>query len=200
MLYKIGITGGIGSGKTKVCTVFEALGVPVYYSDMQAKKLMNTDPKLKADISECFGNDIYRDGTLDTKKMAGMVFNSKTELKKLNSLVHPAVARDFENWRLQQNAYYVLQEAAIIFESNIASRFDRVILVTAPEELRIWRVCQRDNVTPEDVKKRMKNQLPEETKIMLADYIIQNDNKRFIVPQVIELHYELLDILTSQSG
>ena len=190
--YKIGITGGIGSGKTIVCKVFEILGVPVYYADAQAKRLMNTEPELIASISEYFGNDIYEDKTLARKKLAEIVFNDPAALKKLNSLVHPAVARDFEYWRSQQTSLYVLEEAAIIFESAIAHRFDRVILVTAPDDIRIKRVCARDNTTPDEAQKRMKNQLPEKTKITLADYIIYNDNIRMITPQVMEIHNSLI--------
>ena len=157
-MLKVGITGGIGSGKTLVCTIFAALGVPVYHADTQAKLLMNTDHELKASIEKYFGNDIYRNGTIDRRKLAEIIFNDKKALEKINSLVHPAVARDFESWSALQTSPYVLEEAAIIFESDIAHRFDKVILVTAPENLRIERVCARDNVTPEIVRKRMKNQ------------------------------------------
>ena len=191
MSYKIGITGGIGSGKTTVCMVFEVLGVPVYYADMQAKRLMNTDPQLKASIAGYFGSEIYRGGMLDRSKLAEIVFNDKTALETLNSFVHPAVARDFEDWCALQTSPYVLEEAAIIFESDIAHRFDNIILVTAPDDIRIKRVCARDNVSPDTVRERMKNQLPEEKKIALAQYIIYNDNTKMIIPQVMEIHRSL---------
>jgi len=192
-MLKIGITGGIGSGKTAACMIFETLGIAVYYADTQAKKLMNTDPVLKNAIAEYFGSDLYCDGLLDRRKMAEIVFNEKTALAKLNSLVHPAVARDFEQWLSLQTSQYVLEEAAIIFESGIAHRFDKIILVTAPDNIRIDRVCARDNVAPHAVRERMKNQLPDNEKIAMADYIIYNDNIKLITPQVLEIHNKIIE-------
>ena len=193
-MLKVGITGGIGSGKTTVCMVFETLGIPVYYADKQAKLLMNNNSKLKASIIEYFGNDIYYDGTLDRRKLAEIVFKNKKALEKLNSLVHPAVAHDFDCWFSKQTSPYVLEEAAIIFESNITSRFNKIILVTAPDDLRIERVCNRDSVTPETVRERMKNQWSDDKKITLADYIIYNDNIHLITHQILEIHKQLLVI------
>jgi len=191
-MLKVGITGGIGSGKTTVCMVFETLGVPVYYADKQAKLLMNTDPELKASIKEYFGSKIYNNDSLDRRKLAMVVFNDKAALEKLNSLVHPSVARDFEYWFSKQTSPYVLEEAAIIFESDIVHRFNKVILVTAPVDIRIDRVCNRGNVTPESVRERMNNQWTDEKKIPLADYIIYNDNNRLITHQILEIHKQLL--------
>ena len=191
MIKLIAITGGIGSGKSTVCKVFKTLGVPVYDADTQAKLLMNTDPELKSALQESFGSDIYCNETLDRRKLAEIIFNDPLMLEKVNSWVHPAVARDFERWHQQQTAPYVLEEAAIIFESNMAHRFDKVILVTAPDDLRIERVCARDRVTPDSVRQRMANQWPEEKKIALADYIIYNDNRQMIIPQVTRIHDEL---------
>jgi dephospho-CoA kinase len=193
-MLKVGITGGIGSGKTLVCTVFETLGIPVYYADMQARQLMNTDPELKTSLQGYFGSNIYHNGTLDRRRMAEIIFNDKTALEKVNNWVHPVVARDFESWCTRQTTPYVLEEAAIIFESNIAHRFDRVILVTAPESIRIERVCARDLVTPEAVRERMANQWPEDKKISLADYIIYNGNTHLVTPQVMEIHRNVLNI------
>ena len=193
MSYKVGITGGIGSGKTTVCMVFKTLGIPVYEADTHAKQLMNTDRALKDSLSGYFGNEIYRDGELDRRKLANIIFNDNTALEKVNSWVHPAVTRDFEQWSVRQTSPYVLEEAAIIFENNLARRFDKVILVTAPDNIRIERVCARDHVTSEAVRQRMANQWPEEKKIALADYIIYNDNKRLITPQVMEIHRQLLN-------
>ena len=192
MSRKIGITGGIGSGKTSVCMIFETLGIPVYYADMQAKQLMNTDSELKASIKGYFGSGIYHDETLDRNKLAEIIFNDKAALEKVNSWVHPAVARDFGDWCNRQTSPYVLQEAAIIFESNLAHRFEKVILVTAPDPIRIKRVCARDQVAPETVRNRMKNQWSEEEKIPLANYIIYNDEEHLITPQVMEIHGRLL--------
>ena len=168
--------------------VFETLGIPVYYADMRAKQLMNTDPELKAVLKEYFGNGIYYEGILNRRKLAEIIFNDPAALEKVNSWVHPAVARDFERWCTLQTSHYVLEEAAIIFESGMAQRFEKVILVTAPEHIRIERVCARDHVTPETVRKRMNNQWREERKIALADYIICNDDERLITPQVMEIH------------
>jgi dephospho-CoA kinase len=195
MSYKTGITGGIGSGKTSVCLIFEMLGIPVYYSDTRAKQMMNTDTELKTAIADCFGSEIYCGGTLARRKLAEIVFNNKTALEKLNSLVHPAVARDFEQWQSQQTTPYTVEESAIIFESGIAERFDKIILVTAPEDIRIRRVCARDNATPETVRERMKNQLPDNKKIPKADFIIYNDTMQMVIPQVIEIHRRLLETL-----
>ena len=201
-MLKVGVTGGIGSGKTTICMVFETLGVPVYYADKQAKLLMNTDPELIASIMDYFGSDIYCNGTLDRRKLADIVFNNKTALEKLNSMVHPAVARDFDCWIAKQttnstqhrSSNYVIEEAAIIFESNISHRFDKIILVTAPDDIRIERVCIRDRVTPEVVRERMNNQWPDEKKISLADYIIYNDNIQMITHQILEIHKKILVI------
>ena len=191
-MLKIGITGGIGSGKTTVCSVFETLGIPVYYADQQAKQLMNTDPELKASIENYFGSDIYHKGTLHRHKLAELIFSNRDALEKVNGWVHPAVARDFENWCQQQSSPYVLEEAAIIFESNLAHRFEKVILVIAPEDLRIGRVCVRDSVAPETVRNRMANQWTEQKKMALSDYIIDNDRQRFLIPQVMKIHQQIL--------
>ena len=191
-MYKVGITGGIGSGKTSVCMVFETLGIPVYYADTRAKQLMNTDAELKAELERYFGKEIYHHGILDRSKLAEIIFDNPSALEKVNSWVHPAVARDFENWCTQQMSLYVLEEAAIIFESGLAQRFDKVILVTAPEPIRIERVCARDSVSPEAVRKRMNNQWREEKKIALADFIILNDHENMIIPQTLKIHMALL--------
>ena len=191
-MLKVGITGGIGSGKTTVCMIFKTLGIPVYDADTQAKQLMNTDPELRALLQGYFGNDVYRSGTLDRHKLAEIIFNDKTALEKVNSWVHPAVARDFEHWCTRQTSPYVLEEAAIIFESNIAHRFEKTILVTAPNSVRIERVCLRDHVSPEIVRKRMDNQWPEEKKIALADYVIYNDEVQPITTQVLKIHRQFI--------
>ena len=191
MSCKVGITGGIGSGKTSICMIFETLGVPVYYSDMRAKQLMNTNSELKAAISDCFGNGIYCNGTLDRRKLAEIVFNDRIALEKINSLVHPAVFRDFEHWHSQQTTPYTIEESAIIFESGIAERFDKIILVTAPENIRIERVCSRDNVAPETVSQRIRNQMPDVEKIPQVDYVIYNDNVEMVIPLVMAIHKSL---------
>ena len=193
-MLKVGITGGIGSGKTTVCEVFKTLGIPVYDADTQAKLLMNTDAELKASLQNYFGSDIYHDGILVRHKLAEIIFNDRTALEKVNSWVHPAVTRDFERWCTGQTSPYVLHEAAIIFESDMTCLFEKIIMVTAPDNVRIERVCTRDHVDPETVRKRMIHQWPEKKKIDLADYIVYNDNLHLITPQVMAIHRQLLMI------
>ena len=164
----------------------------MYYADTRAKQLMNTDDKLKNLLAGYFGSDIYHDGILDRRKMADIIFNDKNALEKVNSWVHPAVAHDFEHWCTLQTTPYVLEESAILFESGTTHRFGKIILVTAPDAVRIERVCSRDNVTPDIVHERMANQWPEEKKIALTDYIIYNDNTQLMTPQIIEVHRQLL--------
>ena len=195
-MLQVGITGGIGSGKTSACLVFETLGIPVYYADTQAKQLMNTDSELKTNLKGYFGDDIYRDGMLDRRRMADIVFNDRIALEKVNSWVHPAVARDFDLWCMKQTTPYVLEESAILFENDLTNRFGKIILVTAPDDIRIKRVCERDNITPEAVRERMANQWPEEKKISLADYLIENDHFHLIMPQVMDIHKKILLYVT----
>ena len=179
--------------------VFETLGIPVYYADTRAKELMNTDPALKAALTGYFGKEIYHGDGLDRRKLADIIFNDKTALEKVNSWVHPTVARDFEQWHSRQTSPYSLEEAAIIFESNLARHFDKVILVAAPDDLRIERVCAREQISPEVVRQRMTNQWPDEKKIAMADYVIYNDNSHLIIPQVMEIHKLLLNRYTLES-
>jgi len=191
-MLKIGLTGGIGSGKTTVGMVFKKLGIPVYDADTQAKRLMNSDDELKSALKSAFGSDIYReDGTLARRRLAEIIFSEPAMLEKVNGWVHPAVARDFEHWCSRQAAPYVIEEAAIIFERNIASRFAKVILVTASDEVRIRRVCRRDKAAPEEVRKRMANQWTEDKKIALADFVIYNDQLSLLTHQVMEIHGKL---------
>ncbi|MFC2175786.1 dephospho-CoA kinase [Bacteroidota bacterium] len=189
----LGITGGIGSGKTTVCEVFQELGVPIYYADIRAKQLMTEDLSLRERIVEVFGKEAYTDGMLNRAFLAAKVFSSQEQLKVLNGLVHPAVAADFERW-LEENekAPYVIKEAAILFESG-ANRFvDVTVLVVAPEKIRINRVMLRDEVKAFQVKERMANQWSQERKEKLADYVINNDGAHLLVPQVIELHQKFV--------
>ena len=184
----VGITGGIGSGKTTACQIFEELGVPVYFADVRAKELMALEP-LKTKIIQAFGKKAYNGNELDRKYLAKQVFASREKLSVLNGLVHPAVADDFEEW-LEQNkkTKYVLKEAAILFESGAYQDVDITVLVVAPEDLRLQRVMQRDGSTKEEVLQRMKNQWTQERKVKLADHIINNDGIQLLIPQVLELH------------
>ncbi len=198
-MYKVGITGGIGSGKSVACRIFEASGVPVYDADARAKQLMNDDGELKAALTEYFGNDIYENGVLNRRKLSEIIFTDKDAIEKVNSLVHPAVARDFIGWCNRQTAPYVLEESAILFETGTARRFDKIILVTAPEELRIKRVGERDGISTEAVRARMNNQWPDEKKEMSADFVIRNDESHPMIPQVMEIHRKLLSEAKIQS-
>ncbi len=185
----IGITGGIGSGKTTTCEVFQELGVPVYFADLRARELMTSSQELKEKIIQVFGNQAYDGGKLNRAYLAQQVFNSKEKLSVLNGLVHPAVANDFENWvEEQKGEKYVLKEAAILFESGAYQDVDITVLVIAPESMRLERVMARDGSTKEDVLKRMKNQWTQERKLKLADHIVTNDGTHLLIPQVLELH------------
>ena len=193
-MLKIGITGGIGSGKTTVAKVFEVLGIPVYYADDAAKRLMNTDEKLKEKIQLQFGNDVYKDGRLDRKYLAEIVFKNPEKLQLLNALVHPAILKDAERWMQNQSTAYSLKEAALIFESGAQEQLDYVIGVTAPAPLRIQRTMHRDSITREEVILRMDKQMDETIKIKLCDFVIKNDEQEMLLPQVLELHKKLLTL------
>jgi dephospho-CoA kinase len=195
-MLKIGITGNIGSGKTTVSHIFEILGIPLFYSDEQAKLLMINDEELITQIKETFGKDSYfEDHTLNRKYIAQIVFNNETELAKLNSFVHPAVFRLFNNWvQSHKNAPYVLKEAALMFESGSNKLCDKIILVKAPLENRLKRVALRDNVSFQEVELRNSKQMNEEKKALLADYIIENKENQLLIPQVLALHQTFLQI------
>ena len=192
-MLKIGITGGIGSGKTTVAKVFELLDIPVFYADDMAKKLMVEDQVLMQQIKTEFGEEAYfSDLTLNRKYISNLVFNNSNQLEKLNSFVHPAVFRAFDVWYSQQNAPYVLKEAALLFETNSYKQNHFNILVSCPLLLRIERVMKRDLVTKEQVLERIAAQLPEETKQALADFQVQNNEQEFIITQGLKIHEALI--------
>ena len=194
-MLKIGITGGIGSGKTTVCKVFQLQQIPVFYADSQAKIIMQTDQQLVNSIKAAFGSDVYsEDGILNRSRLAAIVFSDEEKLKKLNSLVHPAVFRAFDKWVEQQNAPYVMKEAALLFESNSYKDCDYIILVKAPQHLKIARIIERDAVPESDVLKRMNKQLSDEEKELRSDFIIYNDEQQMLVPQVLALHEKFLNL------
>lgn len=176
-MIKVGITGGIGSGKTTVCRMFETLGVPVYYADDRAKYLMQHEHFLIDSIKKHFGEQVYSNGQLNRALLASMVFNQPDKLKTLNSLVHPAVFKDTEEWmqKLPKATPYCLKEAALLVETGSYKNLDALIVVTAPEQTRIERVVKRDSVQPQDVTARVQHQLPEAEKVKLADYVIENN-------------------------
>jgi dephospho-CoA kinase len=189
-MLKIGITGGIGSGKTTVCRIFELLGISIYYADEASKKLLVTDPEIKKEIVAVFGEEVLDDQQfISRKKVAARVFGNESELKKLNAIMHPAVALHFESWlKDQAGKPYILKEAAILFESGAYKQMDKIITVSAPEELRIARVLNRDVVTKEEVQRRISAQLSEEERIKRSDYVIVNDEEQLVIPQVMKLH------------
>lgn len=187
----IGLTGGMGSGKTTVASMFAVMGIPVYDADSRAKALMHDDPELITGIRALFGPSAYaQDGTLDRKYIAAIVFADRALLDRLNALVHPAVYRDLAAWAAsppQRDAPYLLQESAILFEEDLVARFAAVILVTAPEAMRIDRVIARDGASRDDVMRRLRNQWPDERKIPLSDYVIFNDGARPLIRQVMDV-------------
>ncbi|HWV65939.1 dephospho-CoA kinase [Chitinophaga sp.] len=198
-MLKIGITGGIGSGKSTVSRIFELLGVPVYYADDRAKDIMVRDPELAAQVKHHFGEEIYdAEGALNRKLLGNIVFNDKDKLALLNSLVHPATIRDSDNWALQQHTPYVLKEAALLFETESFHHLDKVIAVFAPQPLRVHRVMKRDNVTRNEVLARIYKQIDETIKMKLSDYVIYNDEQHVVIPQVLALHKQFLELATTK--
>jgi dephospho-CoA kinase len=191
-MLKIGLTSGIGSGKTTVAKVFQTLGIPVYYADDAAKELMNKDENLKQQIKKYFGEEAYENNLLDRKYLAQKVFNSPQKLELLNSLVHPATINHAEHWFAQQIAPYCIKEAALIFESGSQLNLDYVVGVYAPTALRIQRVMQRDAITKEEVLQRMNKQIDETIKMRLCDFVIKNDEQELVIPQVVALHEKFL--------
>jgi dephospho-CoA kinase len=198
-MLRIGLTGGIGSGKTTVARIFETLGIPVYYADEAGKRLMNEDLELKQAIIKNFGEAAYLEGRLNRSYLASLVFSNTEKLQLLNSLVHPATIRDAENWMSRQKAPYVIKEAALIFESGSAAGLDYIIGVAAPQALRIQRTIERDKISRDEVMKRMQNQLEESMKMKLCDFVIYNDEQQLVIPQVLQLHQQFLQKEKEQS-
>ncbi len=183
----IGLTGGIGSGKSTVARYFEELGVPVYVADTEAKRIMD-EPETIREVKQIFEDDVLLDGKLDRKKIASIVFNNPDKLKKLNQIIHPKVKKDFKDWLEKHKNYsFIIKEVAILFETGTENDFDAIILVTAPEKTRIERVMKRDELTESEVLERIKNQLPDEEKIKKSHYIIENMTKKETKNQVKEL-------------
>jgi len=191
-MLRIGLTGGIGSGKTTVARIFNVLGIPVYSSDDAAKRLMNEDEELKKKIIASFGKESYENGQLNRKYIAEVAFKDRKKIELLNSFVHPVTIQDAGAWMEKQNAPYAIKEAALIFESGSNKFLDFVIGVKSPLPLRIERTIKRNNVTVEEVEARMKLQMNEDEKINRCDFIIINDEKQMLIPQVLSLHEKLL--------
>jgi dephospho-CoA kinase len=192
-MIRVGITGGIGSGKSYVCKVFEHLGIPVFYADSEVKKMYDDTPEVHAQLVEAFGEKIYDNEALNRKQLSQIVFGSSQALARLNAIAHPAVGKRFLAWAEQQkNVPYVLHEAALMFESNAHQLMDKVITVTAPIELRIQRVMHRDSCSRQEVELRMAHQLSDEERKTRADYTIECDNVTPLLPQVLKIHEELV--------
>lgn len=192
MIVKVGITGGIGSGKSTVANVFKTLGIPVFDADAAARKVMNENDDLKNRISVFFGEEAYINGVLNRKYIADIVFKDAYKLEKLNAMVHPVTIAMAEEWMQQQTDPYVLKEAAIIFESGAAMGLDYIIGVFAPQHVRIQRVMQRDKVSREEVLNRISKQIDERMKMKLCDFVITNDEQQLLIPQVLTVHEKLL--------
>jgi dephospho-CoA kinase len=198
-MLKIGLTGGIGSGKTTIAKIFELLNVPVYYADEASKRLYHTDKDLINDIKKHFGEDIYTNEQLNRSKLAAIVFSDPDKLELLNQLVHPPTIRDAEEWMKKQTAPYVIKEAALLFESGSASGLDYIIGVQAPSHYRIKRVMERDSARREDVVSRANRQIDEEIKMRLCDFVIVNNDQELVIPQVLELHSRFVEVSKSKA-
>lgn len=193
---EIGVTGGIGSGKSLVCKIFSLLGVPVYNADNRARWLTNNDQNIKQSLIAEFGSQAYNESGLNRDYMAGKVFNDPEQLSILNGIVHPAVGKDYDQWVNEHHEHaYVIKEAALIFEAGSYKRLDKVINVSAPEELRIARVLQRDPFrTEKEVKSIIEKQMAESERQQRADYNVYNDEKQMLIPQILNLHKEILSL------
>lgn len=188
----VGLTGGIGSGKTTVARIFEQLDVPVYYADDRSRQLLDTDKLLQQKLQDLLGTEVVKSGKIDRPLMASKIFGNKELLQQANALIHPAVAEDFASWYETQQSQYVIREAAILYESGSYKDCQYVVVVQAPEPLRIKRVIQRSQTTEEEVRRRMQNQWPQEEKIRRADYQVTNDGQHLLIKQIIAIHEDII--------
>lgn len=192
-MIKVGLTGGIGSGKTYVSNLFQQKDIPIYNSDERGKFLMNNDSQVKLNIIDLFGSQAYNNSGLNREYIAEIVFSDKNKLAKTNSIIHPAVQKDFENWTKKHNSYpYIIKEAAILIESGAYKQLDYIIVVSAPLNIRIERIAKRDNMTLEAINFRMLNQMPDNERLKYANFTIENDGIMLVDKQVDEIHNSLL--------
>lgn len=194
-MIKLGITGGIGSGKSTVSEIFSLCGIPVYIADIESKKLVATSPVICEHLIELFGNELYKDNVLNKALLASYIFNDKEKLQTVNAIIHPEVEKDFRLWIEFHKQYQVVaHEAAILFESGFNTLMDKVVMVYTPLEMRIQRTMKRDNTSYEKVLERIQNQMPDEDKVKLSDYVIVNDGTRSLIEQVLHITQRLRDL------
>jgi dephospho-CoA kinase len=192
-MIKVGVTGGIGSGKSTVCLIFEKLGIPVFYADDQAKNILRNNEQVKEKIIKLFGTNAYLpSGEINKSELSSRVFNDKNALKDLNAIVHPAVKKYFDSWLAHQQSPYIIKEAAILFESGAHKEMDFIIAVAAPKDIRIQRVIKRDKTTREQVEMRMANQLTDDDRAEKSNFVIVNDDQKLLTEQVLEIHRILI--------
>jgi len=189
---KLGITGGIGSGKTSVCKVFNVLGIPFFSADPEAKEIMDNDNSIIQRINSVAGRNLYTSGSLDRMALADLIFNDNSLLEKVNSIVHPIVFDHFTKWEKEQEAPYVIFEAAILIESGASKLVDKIATVVAPVEERIERVIRRNSLSREQIIERMRNQLDDDSRIKVSDYVIYNSEDDMIIPAVLKIHEDFL--------
>lgn len=198
---RVGITGGIGAGKSLIARVFRVLGVPIFYSDIEAKMCMITHDDVREQIIGIFGKEAYTGSKPNSPFLADKIFSSDELREKLNGIIHPAVAKVFEHWvGIHRDSDYILNEAAITFETGLYKKMDYTILVTAPKKVRIQRVMDRDSISAEMVEKRMDTQWTDEQKIPLSDFVINNDGENLIIPQILDIHKALSEATLKKSN
>lgn len=192
---KIGVTGGIGSGKTSVCRVFNVLGIPIFSADAEARRIMDSDPIVMEQVRKIAGKDVYSHGILDRAGLASIIFNDEKRLSKINNLVHPVIFDNFRKWAEESSAPYVIMEAAILFESNASFVVDKIITVIAPLEERIERVTRRNMLDRDQVLERIKNQMDDQFKIKHSEWVINNSENEMIIPAILKIHEEIIKMI-----
>jgi dephospho-CoA kinase len=196
---RLGVTGGIGSGKTTVCRVFSVLGIPVFSADIEAKRIQDTDPDIKDKINSLAGKDLYSSGKLDRTELARLIFSNKDLLWEVNSVVHPAVFSCFRRWVASQDAPYSIMEAAILFESGAYRMMDKIVTIVTPLEERIDRLVKGNKLTREQITDRIRNQIDDESRIKKSDYVIYNSENDIIIPAILLIHQEMLKLNNKSS-